>query len=240
MSKPNSQENSVATVVRGKTSGKRIYEELKKAAINGIISFEEPLSEESLAKMFGVSRTPVREAVFQLVQEGLITKKDNSYLCVRRITEPELEDLAEVRVVLNKFLIDKLISNLDEKIIEQLERNVESCKKLMDEESRAELNYALSEFHSIMFAGARSPCLEKLMRGTLDQVLLSRAVALKFPGIRRMLISDHEKILIALKKKDKAEAKKRMSEHISNTKKKALEVLLRDRLARIASETETR
>jgi DNA-binding GntR family transcriptional regulator len=199
-------------------------------------TFDQRLSEDSLAKLYGVSRTPIREAVFQLMQDGLITKKDNSHFWVKRPTEEELEEVAEVRILLTNLLIDKLIANCDDQLLHEFEKNIESCKRFLAEGDELALNYALSEFHDIMYTGAKSPCIEKILKGMVDQVLLGRAIALKFPGVRRLLVTDHEKILGAIKKRDKVEAKTWMKEHMLNTKKKALEALLRDRLREISGD----
>lgn len=223
-----------AVVARPKTSSKLIYEQIKRAAIDGVIGFDQRLSEYYLAKMFGVSRTPIREAVFRLVQEGLVVKKDNSYFCMRRPTEEDLEDLLEVRIPLNNLLIDKLMANLDDRLMEELAENVEASQRFLEADDTANLNYALSEFHNIMYSGARSPCLEKILSGMVDEVLIGRSFALKLKGARWTLVAEHQKILDALKKKDRVEAKKRMREHLLNAKKRALEVLLMDRLREIS------
>jgi len=217
------------------TSQQRVYQEIRNAIIDGTIAFGRRISEDSLAKMFQVSRTPVREAIFQLTQEGLVAKKENSHFYVRRPSEEELEDLFGLRIVLNNYLIDKLMAHRDEQVIEALERNVERCKAL-DETDTVNLNYALSEFHSTMCAGAKSPYVERFLSSMMDHMLMSRAIALEIPGVRSMLISDHEKIVIALKAGNKAEAKRRMREHTANTKQKILQVVLKDRLRAIADE----
>ncbi|AFM27791.1 GntR family transcriptional regulator [Desulfomonile tiedjei] len=227
----NRQSNSV----QHGTSQQRVYQEIRKSIVDGTIAFGQRLSEDSLAKMFQVSRTPVREAIFQLTQEGLISKKNNSHFYVRRPSEEELEDLFDLRIVLNNLLIDKLMAHRDEHVIEALERNVEKCKSL-DESDTVSLNYALSEFHSTMCAGARSPYVERFLSGMMDHMLMSRAIALEIPGVRSMLISDHEKIVAAIKAGNKAEAKRRIREHTANTKKKILQVVLKDRLREIVNE----
>ncbi len=114
-----------------KTSRKRVYQEIKKAIVNGTIGFDMRLSEESFAKLFCVSRTPIREAIFQLVQEGLVTKKDNSHFYVKRPTEEELDEIAEVRIVLQGMLIDRLIDKSDDSLVMELEQNVERSKKFL-------------------------------------------------------------------------------------------------------------
>jgi len=227
-----------SSVVRQETSQRRVYLQIKEAIINGTIAFGQRLSEDFLAKMFQVSRTPVREAIFQLTQDGLVSKKQNSYFYVRRPSEEELEDLFDLRIVLNNLLIDKLMARNDQSVLDALERNVEKCRSLLDETDTVSLNYALAEFHATMCAGAHSPHIERILTGLLDHTLMSRAIALKIPGVRAMLISDHAGVVAALKAGKKAEAKKRMREHTANTKQKVLQVLLQDRLKEIACEDE--
>jgi DNA-binding GntR family transcriptional regulator len=218
------------------TTQKRVYRQIKEAIINGTIAFGQHLSEDSLAKMFQVSRTPVREAIFQLTQTGLISKKENSRFFVRRPSEEELEDLFDVRIALNNLLIDKLMTRGDQRVIESLEQNVEACRKLLDKNDDVSLNYALSDFHSIMWAGANSPSIERILSSLLDVMLMSRAIALKIPGVRATLVSDHGRIVAAIRAGNKTEAKKLMREHTATTKKNILQVLLRDRLREIACE----
>jgi DNA-binding GntR family transcriptional regulator len=216
-----------------RSSQRRVYQEIKKAIVNGTIGFDSRLSEESIAKLFGVSRTPIREAIFQLVQEGLVAKKDNSHFYVRRPSEAELDEMAQVRIVLQNILIDKLIDASDDSVVRELEQNVERSKEYLEADDNENLNYALSDFHKILHYGAKSFWVEKILDGMVDQVLINRAIAMRFHGIRRMLISDHEKIMHAIKQGNRVAAKKRMREHIINTKQKALEALLRDKLQTI-------
>lgn len=230
------EESSKAASRPRKSSQKRVHQEIKKAIVNGVIGFDSRLSEESLAKLFGVSRTPIREAIFQLVNEGLVTKKDNSHFYVRRPSEKELDEMAQVRIVLQNILIDKIIDESDDSVVRKLEENVEKSKKFLAAEDTAGLNYVLSEFHEILYSAASSFWIERILNGMVDHILLNRAIALRSPGIRRLLISDHEKIMNAIKQGNRAGAKKQMREHILNTKKKALEALLRDKLKTIVEE----
>jgi DNA-binding GntR family transcriptional regulator len=232
-----STESPKLQVSHRKTSQKRVYVEIKKAIVNGTIGFDTRLSEESIAKLFGVSRTPIREAIFQLAQEGLVTKKDNSHFYVRRPTEEELDEIAEVRIVLQNILIDKLIDKSDDRLVEELEQNVERSKKFLAADDTRSLNYALSDFHEILYSASKSFCIGKILKEMVDLVLLNRAIAMKYKGIRSLLVSDHEKIMNAIKQGNRTEAKKRMREHILNTKKKALEALLRDKLNAIVEES---
>lgn len=218
---------------RARTSQKRVYQQIREAIVNGSIAFGQRLSEDSLAKMFEVSRTPVREAIFQLAQEGLISKKVNSHFYVKRPSEEDLEDLFDVRIVLNNLLVDKLMVHMDPVVIETLEKNLEKCRRLLDDPDTVSLNYALSEFHSTLTAGAKSPCLQRILSSLLDSTLMSRAIVLEIPGVRQMLVSDHERIVAAIKAGNKAEAKRVMRKHTANTKTKILQVLLRDRLTEI-------
>jgi DNA-binding GntR family transcriptional regulator len=222
--------------VKKVTSQQRVYRQIREAIIDGRIVFGQRVSENSIAKMFQVSRTPVREAIFQLTQTGLISKKENSHFFVRRPSEEELEDLFDVRIALNNLLIDKLMARGDQRAIESLERNVEACRKLLGKKDDVSLNYALSDFHRIMWTDANSPCIERILSGLLDEMLMSRAIALKVPGVRAMLVSDHSRIAAAIKAGNKADAKKIIREHTANTKNKILQVLLEDRLREIANQ----
>lgn len=235
--KTRSAKAPAAVTLHRETSQKRVYQEIKEAIVNGTIGFDSRLSEESIAKLFGVSRTPIREAIFQLAQEGLVAKKDNSHFYVRRPTEEELDEMAQVRIVLQDLVIDRLIDESDGSVSQKLEQNVQRSKRLLAADDMDGSNRALSDFHKILYSAARSSCIEKILSEMTDHMLLNRALAMGCPGMRRRLVSDQEKIMNAIKQRNRTEAKKRMREHILNTKKSALAALLRDRLKSVTDGT---
>lgn len=81
---------------KSKTSRERIYASLLKDILRGNLIPGEKLSEEKLAKKFKVSRTPVREAIFQLENEGYIERKANKGCFIKKISRNQVEEILDV------------------------------------------------------------------------------------------------------------------------------------------------
>src|SRR5699024_3709452 len=93
---------------------------------SGTLQDNEALPEEKLAKDLGVSRTPLRDALGRLAAEGLITQQKGSPAVVASFTKERSLDYMELRSLLEVYNIEKVITKMDEKLIVELEENLEN------------------------------------------------------------------------------------------------------------------
>lgn len=107
-----------------------VYEQLKEAIRHGELQPGEPLSETSLSQALDISRTPVREALQQLAQEGLVQKKPNRSVTV---TEPSFQDVLNILHV--RMLIEPEIARLAAKSIS--EKELDTLADAVDEMTQA-------------------------------------------------------------------------------------------------------
>ncbi|MCD8153848.1 MAG: GntR family transcriptional regulator [Clostridiales bacterium] len=98
----------------------QIYELLKEAICNGEYKPGQWLQEKELAEQFSVSRSPVREALHQLVSDGLLVEVPNKGVFVREFTPKDIDEIIELRILLENYAIDRLSSNLTEEASEKL------------------------------------------------------------------------------------------------------------------------
>lgn len=106
--------------VKGITSANRIYEELRRSIVVGHFKPGERLNADALAATYGVSNTPVREALQMLNQEGLVTIKPHSGFYVSQITLRQLRDMLELREVLEVAAFERAALNITEEQLEEL------------------------------------------------------------------------------------------------------------------------
>jgi DNA-binding GntR family transcriptional regulator len=104
------------------TSTDRIYEEIRRSVIVGHYRPGERLGLETLARRYGTSVTPVREALQMLTQEGLVTNKPHAGFFVTRVTLKELRDMLELREILEVAAVERAASHITEKQLDELER----------------------------------------------------------------------------------------------------------------------
>lgn len=80
--------------------GKKAYEEIKESIIRGELSANQKITETGLAKILGVSRTPIREALRRLDYEGFVCMRPNYGFVINELTESDLNEIMEVRIAI--------------------------------------------------------------------------------------------------------------------------------------------
>ncbi len=93
---------------------KKVYEHMKSDILSGRLNPAERLTEEHLAEMMGVSRTPVREALYKLESEGLIKPLETRGFIVSADSREEVEQLFEIRSILEGYALRIISENITE------------------------------------------------------------------------------------------------------------------------------
>jgi DNA-binding GntR family transcriptional regulator len=96
--------------VSQRTLGDEAAERLRSAIRNGALPPGTRLVERELAERLGVSRIPVREAIQQLVEEGLVKKIPHRGTFVYAPSYEELEEMASLRVILEQFVVERVMA----------------------------------------------------------------------------------------------------------------------------------
>lgn len=92
----------------------QVYNIIKENILTERYKPGERVSEIVIAEELGVSRSPVRSAINELVGEGLLEAKPHHYVRVRKLTEQEIIDIYEMRLLVEQYAITKAVETLDE------------------------------------------------------------------------------------------------------------------------------
>jgi DNA-binding GntR family transcriptional regulator len=110
----------INTPIRHTTIKEQVYETLKQGILSGAFQPGEWLQEAKIAKSLSVSRSPVREALQQLLGDGLAVNVPNKGVYVKKITTKDMQDIFEVRMCFETIGIQKSAQNLTDEIREEL------------------------------------------------------------------------------------------------------------------------
>jgi DNA-binding GntR family transcriptional regulator len=105
------------------------YESIKKSILEGNLGDDVRLTEESLSQQLGISKSPIREALNGLQNEGLIRLEPRRGAYLRRFTIKEVEDLYNLREALEVYAVS--IVKITPQLIEELKCSVERTKKCL-------------------------------------------------------------------------------------------------------------
>jgi DNA-binding GntR family transcriptional regulator len=173
------------------------------------------LDERDLASRFGVSRTPVREAIAQLAAQGLVTSAPRQGVLVARMSIKELlalfELLAELEGVCAKYCTRRL-SDAERKRLLAVHQASQAHVDAEDAQAYSQSNV---DFHALLYAGCHNEFLAQQLRSIRRRTQRYRQNAFLQPGRMRVSHQDHQRILDAILQGDAERAQREMIEHIT-------------------------
>ena len=198
------------------------YRQIKALLVSGQLEGDKLYSAQFFADMLGVSRTPVREALLQLANEGFFICHDVKGFKVRDFSPKEIQDLFESRAVIESYLMKRLAEKLSADDLRQMEDNVRSMRGCAAKGDAHGFLEADKEFHMVPVRSLGNHHLASIMDNLRVQmsVLTLKALAQRrtFAGILR----EHAAILTALRRKDKKRAVQAMRHHLATTERHLL------------------
>jgi len=204
----------------------RTYEYLKSAILSDRIHPGERLTEEHLAEEMGVSRTPVREALHKLELEGLINPLETRGFIVSKDSREEVEELFDMRAILEGFGLRVISGNVSEELIEKLNGVIAKAEDALRKKQIREVFKWNTQFHDMLHrVVAEKKRLHRLLVNMRKYVLRYREDTLQYPDGGRRALDGHRKIVMALRLKDPDLCERVMREHIQEAKEDALQFL---------------
>ena len=104
------------------------YQRIKENILNSTYPAGAPLAPDELARDFGISRTPIREAFLKLAQEGLIYTRPRVGTFVSEITMGEILHMLEFRALLEGYGIEQIAGELTDEEINELNKLLDACE----------------------------------------------------------------------------------------------------------------
>jgi len=199
-----------------KTLSQSVYNHLKESIISNRFKSGQKLHEKKIAELFQVSSTPVREAIFMLGAEGLVTIKSHKEVVVKEISHEELKEIFQVLSVLESYAVSMTVDNIrteDMKEIDELQKEMTSYCKKNSIEKYCELNRAI---HNKLWELVPNEFLRKTLHSVHNQFQrysYAQYYALGKTGALKKSLKEHEEILVALKTKNKRRLKALLAKH---------------------------
>ncbi|MFN0155450.1 MAG: GntR family transcriptional regulator [Gaiella sp.] len=196
-----------------KNTSVTVTELVRQAIVDGRLEPGERLKEEELARELGISRTPVREALLILQAEGVVDATPNRGAVVRAHSADDLEDLYELRALLEGFAARRAATRLSPDELGALEASCDRFERIIDGEIR-ELVAENNVFHSIVLDAAGSARLQSMVRSVVELPLVYRSYIWYSPEQVRISAHYHRQIVAALRRRDAERAELIMKEHV--------------------------
>jgi DNA-binding GntR family transcriptional regulator len=173
------------------------------------------LAESAVARELGVSRVPVREALFALERDGLVEFSQTGRAYVKELSPHDFEELYALRLALEPVAARLAAPALREDS-SRLDNNIKATRKAP---TLLRLTHLDLDFHEIILEASGNGRLLKLwhsLRSELELWLgrLNRSKHLHARGTREETVGSHEELMQAFKTKSPAECERMMRQHI--------------------------
>lgn len=201
------------------------YAMIREGILSGDFERGIRLREETLAQQAGVSRTPVREALRRLDAEGLVEFSPHRGARVTAWSAGELEDLYEIRAMLEGHAAGLAAQRITAEEVEALADLATRMESTDDLNQVKSLN---SEFHWLIVRASRNSHLDSLVRGIVDTPLVHRTFESYTADRRAASHLHHREIVAALRAGNRAWAESMMRAHIMAAQTTVVEALDRD------------
>ena len=194
------------------------YATLREAVLAGHLRPGDRLGEEQLAREFGISRTPIREAIFRLEAEHFATRIERRGLVVRAISEDEVLEVYSVRAALDQLaatLAAEHATMPDRARLHWLNEQLKGAAERGEHAHMADINI---HFHEAVCEAAHNDMLLHFVREIHNWVRRFPETTFSWPGRASAALTEHRAIIDAIDRGDADEAGRLAAEHMNRAR----------------------
>jgi DNA-binding GntR family transcriptional regulator len=198
------------------STGNAVYQVMSDAIVAGDIPDSARLTELDVAKVFAVSRTPIREALARLEGDGLATRDRYGRLIVAGLSRQQILDIYAVREVLDGLaarLACEYRSELDLADLRRLNDGIAEAAERGDHRRMASLNV---EFHELVASASQNEFLQRFGREVHRTVRRFRSTTFQHPGRAALVKGEHAAIIDAIERRNGDDADRLARLHMRN------------------------
>jgi DNA-binding GntR family transcriptional regulator len=233
MTQPASGSHAAIPSVFGALSERRtmtdaVYEQLKTAIVELRIPPGAPLREAEIAQGLSVSKTPVREALGRLEQDGLVTLFSFRSALVTEYTARDLQEIYELREIIEVAAARAAAESMSDKGLADLGRIASECARLNAEGGGGdspELVQLISEFDTVLYEEVSNRRIRAILDNLAAHLARIGRLTAEIPGRIDASVREHAQIYEAIERRDPENASRFMREHIRSVRDDQLRAL---------------
>jgi DNA-binding GntR family transcriptional regulator len=205
------------TLDRSRHAAPQVFERLRDMVIDMTLTPGTVLSRTELAARFGLSQTPIRDALQRLGEEGLVDIFPQHATVVRPIEVALAREAHFLRSAIELEVVRTLAGRPDPVLVAKLRTNLGRQRMLVDDEDLHAFSLADQAFHQMMYVAANVPNLWQMVRSQSGHIDRLRRLDLPSPGKRPRVLQDHVELLDAIERGDGPAAQDILRRHLSGT-----------------------
>lgn len=204
----------------------RAYDEIRRGILDGKLLPSSPISEYQLAAALKISRTPVREALKRLEEEGLVWSIPNKGTFVTKVSAQDIMEIYQVREGLEGLAARIAAEQMSESDIHLLEKEIILEDELKSSGRVDEIFNCDIRIHKLIIASTQNIRLGAILATLDDQMHRVRIIFSQSPDWLDSTLKDHTEIVEKIKAHDCEGAEKAMIRHLRSACDRSVRVVL--------------
>jgi DNA-binding GntR family transcriptional regulator len=203
----------------------RVYNAVRDAIVAGEFRPGDPLVEAQLSDRFGISKTPVREALIRLKRDGLVQAELHR---VNRVATPSAQDIhqaCEARCWIESSLTASCAENPTDRLLADLERSINEADAALRDDDAERYGEAVRQFSDTLVAASENRYAQEFLDRLRNVLTLIAHISREVPGRRTRSVEEHRAIFNAIKARDPAAAEKATRTHLASIEQDSLNAL---------------
>lgn len=211
-----------------KTKRAMIYDVLKQEIYDGVYKPGEKLTISKLAKRFGSSDIPVREAINQLQSDNLAIVKPHIGAFVAPLSLKDIKNIFEVRVEIEALATRLATNNMNKEEIEKLQHIIDESYKALERHDFDKLESLNIDFHMGIYRQSNNDILVQLIQDLWKNGNRYGSIFKKNDKHNILSLKEHEETIRYLQEKNALKAEEAMLKHTSRVMEEVLELIKKD------------
>lgn len=211
--------------------GSDVYRILRDRILSQDLKAGEKLSDLRLSSELGVSRTPIREALHQLAQDGVVVAEPNRGFFVATFTRNDLEEIFELRRVLELYAIQRLGMGSHTEELSRARFELDHVERLISNATTAAQKTDAADaflktdrgFHSWLVSTVGNSRMTTIVGGLWTQIAIFQQVEDEIPDWMHMAVKQHRVLIDTLATGDYSAAIDLMSDHLEDMRSLVLQ-----------------
>lgn len=199
------------------TAAERVYHQIKQRILDGQCPQGTYIREASIGREFGMSRTPIREALRQLVSEGWAQMIPHHGARVIEWTQRDVDEVFELRALLEPYMVKRATALITRQQLDKLSELADGMEVAVSnggDEALDDVAGLNSQFHARLMTAAGSPRLQRMLEAVVQLPVSRRSFHQYTPEELQRSMQHHRELIRALSAGDAAWAEAVMRAHV--------------------------
>lgn len=206
-----------------------VCENLRDAIKKGILEPGERLMEVQLADELGISRTPVREAIRKLEQEGYVIMMPRRGTYVADVSVSDIKEIFEIRSALESLATGLAARRIEPDELEKLQSLLNEIEGYIEQNNIEKIVETDIKFHELLYQVSRNDRLFAIISNLKEQLARFRTLSMSYPGRLRETFEEHSEMVEAIADGDVSAARDAAEHHMEHAEETLLKALRKSR-----------